>query len=113
MSDSKESRLRRASPELIAVLGLGLTILLAVLGQAVWLDGKIERGDARLAAQIERVDTKLTSKIDSADARLSARIEGLHAGQADIRERLVAIEAQYGRAGSPTANNKGPQDSSL
>ncbi|MCY4156412.1 MAG: hypothetical protein OXF66_03110 [Gammaproteobacteria bacterium] len=124
MSNAKESRLRRTSPELIAVLSLGLTILLAVLGQAVWLDGKIERVDARLAAQIERVDTKLTSKIDSVDAkltaqiesvdaRLSARIEGLHAGQAAIRERLVAIEALSGMAVSPTAGNKEPQDSAL
>ncbi|MCY4256487.1 MAG: hypothetical protein OXE51_10315 [Gammaproteobacteria bacterium] len=113
MSNAKESRLRRASPELIAMLSLGLTILLAVLGQAVWLDGKIERVDARLAAQIERVDTKLTAQIESVDARLSARIEDLHAGQADIRERLVAIEARSGGAGSPTANNKGLQDSTL
>ncbi len=135
MSNANGSRLRRASSELIAVLSLGLTILLAVLGQAVWLDGKIERGDARLAAQIERVDTKLATQIDSVDARLSAQIEsvdtrlseqidsvdarlseqieGLHAGQAAIRERLVAIEARSKRGGSPTASNEGPQDSAL
>lgn len=74
MSKATESRLHKSNPERSAMLSLGVTILLAVLGQAVWLDGKIERVDARLGAQIE----------------------GLHAGQAAIRERLAALEARVG-----------------
>ena len=85
VSKATASKLHRASPELVAVLSLGVTILLAVLGQAAWLDGKIERGDARLAAQIERVD-----------AKLAAQIESLHAGQTAIRERLAALEPRAG-----------------
>ena len=74
MSNATESKSRRASPELVAVLSLGVTILVAVLGQAAWLDGKIERVDARLGAQIE----------------------SLHAGQAAIRERIAALEERVG-----------------
>lgn len=74
-----EGRARRASPELVAVIALGVTILLTVLGQAAWLDGKIER-----------VDTKLT-----------AQIENLQMGQAAIRERLAALEAHSASANNP------------
>ena len=101
MSKAAESRTRRASPELVAVVSLGMTILLAVLGQAAWLDGKIERVDAKLAAQIEQVD-----------AKLGAQIENLQMGQAAIRERLAALEAQAGRANASAAGNPAPVDSS-
>ena len=89
MNKAAESRMRRASPELVAVVSLGVTILFAVLGQAAWLDGKIERVDARLGAQIE----------------------SLQAGQAAIRERLAALEAQAGIANASTAGNPPPADS--
>ena len=89
MSKVAEPRMRRASPELVAVVSLGVTILFAVLGQAAWLDGKIERVDARLGAQIE----------------------SLQAGQAAIRERLAALEAQAGMANASAAGNPPPADS--
>lgn len=92
--------MRRASPELVAVVSLGVTILLAVLGQAAWLDGKIERVDARLGAQIERVE-----------AELGGRIESLQTGQAAIRERLAALEVGVGMADTPTADSPAPADS--
>ena len=91
VSNAIESKSRRASPELVAVLSLGVTILLAVLGQAAWLDGKIERADARLGAQIE----------------------GLHAGQTAIRERLAALEARASVAGSTASGNDEPPDSAF
>lgn len=90
MNDAAELRTRRASPELVAVVSLGLTILLTVLGQAAWLDGKIERVDVKLGAQIESLQT----------------------GQAAIRERLAALEAQAGRANASDAGSPAPADSS-
>ena len=90
MSGKPENAVRRASPELVAVITLGVTILLAVLGQAAWLDGKIERVDTRLSEQIEGVDAKLT-----------AQIENLQLGQAAIRERLASLEAHSASASSP------------
>lgn len=98
MSNATESKPRRASPELVAVISLGVTILLAVLGQSVWLDGKIERVDARLGAQID----------------------SLHAGQTAIRERLAALEARVaslearvGVAVTPVAGNEESPGSAL
>lgn len=90
MNDAAEPGTRRASPELVAVVGLGLTILLTVLGQAAWLDGKIERVDAKLGAQIESLQT----------------------GQAAIRERLAALEAQAGVANASAAGSPPPTDTS-
>ena len=86
MNDAAELRTRRASPELVAVVSLGLTILLTVLGQAAWLDGKIERADAKLGTQIESLQT----------------------GQAAIRERLAALEAQAGMANASAAGSPAP-----
>lgn len=91
MQKDIESKSRRASPELVAVLSLGVTILLAVLGQAAWLDGKIERVDARLGAQID----------------------SLHTGQAAIRERLAALEARVGVAVTPVTSSEESSDSAF
>ena len=123
MNNAAGSRMRRASPELVAVVSLGMTILLTVLGQAAWLDGKIERVDARLAAQIEQVDAKLAAQIEQVDAklgghiervevRLGAQIENLQTGQAAIRERLAALEAGVGLAYAPAGSSPAPADSS-
>ena len=60
----------KLSPEFWAIVAVGV----AVLGQAVWLDGKIERGDAGIAAN------------------LGPKIENLQEGQAAIRERLALVE---------------------
>ena len=70
-----EFAVRRLSPEFWAIIAVGV----AVLGQAVWLDGKIERGDARL------------------EASLSPKIENLQEGQAAIRERLAMVEGYLSR----------------
>ena len=134
MSDAAQRKTRRASPEFIAIVGLGLTILLAVLGQAAWLDGKIERLDARLTEQIESLDVRLTEKIESVEARLTEKIESvdirlsaqidgvdakrganfesLLAGQIEIRERLAALEAWAGLSGNVKAGGPGRVDSS-
>lgn len=123
MSDAAQRKLHRASPELVAIVSLGLTILLAVLGQAAWLDGKIERLDARLSGKIETLDTRLTGKIETLDIRLTERIdsvdakhgtnfESLRAGQIEIRERLAALEAWAGLAGSVDAGGASRVDSS-
>ena len=76
----------KLSPEFRAIAAVGV----AVLGQAVWLDGKIERGDARL----------------------EAKIENLQEGQAAIRERLALVEG-YVSSNEWTPLAKGTGESSL
>ena len=68
---------RRLSNEFWAIVSVGLV----VLGQAAWLDAKIERGDTRL------------------EHKLSIQIQSLQMGQTAIRERLAALEALSGKTG--------------
>ena len=82
------------SAELIAIVAVGVTVLLAVLGQAAWLDGKIERVDARLSGKIERLDAKLSNEIKRMEDNLNGRISNLQQGQAAIGERLAAVEGR-------------------
>ena len=66
MVDQSAVPARRLNPEFWAIIAIGV----AILGQALWLDGKIERlGD-----------------------KLDAKVEAIQEGQSAIRERLAAVE---------------------
>ena len=80
MNNETGTRRGKLSSEFWAIVSVGLV----VLGQAAWLDAKIERGDARL------------------EDRLSSQIEGIQVGQAAIRERLAALEAGSIKVGPAT-----------
>ena len=71
MADKVVTASRRLSPEFWAIVAVGVV----VLGQAVWLDGRIESGGARLETEIEI----------------------LQAGQADIQERLTLVDSYFRR----------------
>ena len=68
---------RKPSAELIAIIAVGVTVLLAALGQAAWLDGKIERVDVRLSQKIAGLDVKLSDEIKALDTKLSGEIKAL------------------------------------
>ena len=80
---------RKPSVDLMAVVAVGVTVMLSVFGQAAWLDGKIERLDAKLSGKIERVD----GKIERVEHRLGLKIDSLQRGQVEIRERLAGVES--------------------
>ncbi len=83
MSSDAVARSRKPIAEFIPFASFALAVLLAVLGQAVWLDGKIER-----------LDTKLTGEIKRTEERLNTKFEALQEGQAAIRERLAGLESR-------------------
>ena len=70
---------RKAGTELMPFVALGVTVLLATFGQAAWLDGKIERLDAKLSGEIHSLDAKLSGEIRNLDAKLSGEIQNLDA----------------------------------
>lgn len=106
VSNATESKSHGASPEFVATLIMGVSILLTVIGQAAWLGAKIERLDAGLAAKIERMGTRSGERFESTHTTMGARLESLHAGQVEIRERLAALEARSEVAVSPNASNE-------
>ena len=102
MSNAAENNSHGASPEFVATLIMGVSILLTVIGQAAWLGAKIERMGARSGERFE-----------SACTTLGAQLESLHAGQVQIREKLAALEACSEVAVSPTVTNQESRDSAF
>ncbi len=94
MGDSTEMPSRKPSAELLAIIAVGVTVLLAVFGQAAWLDRKIERVEARLNDEIRAVDAELSGEFKRVEDRLDIRLASLQQGQAAIRERLAAVESR-------------------
>ena len=89
MDNETATRAGKLNSEFWAIVGVGLV----VLGQAAWLDAKIER----------------------VDVRLKSKIENLQSGQAAIRERLAALEAIWGNLAKPAGqveDNTSPQSAS-
>ena len=79
MDRESQTPSRKAGTELMPFVALGVTVLLATFGQAAWLDGKIERLDAKLSGEIHSLDAKLSREIRNLDAKLSGEIQNLDA----------------------------------
>ena len=82
MANEPTPPVRKPGAELTPFVALGLTVLLATFGQVAWLDGKIERLDAKLSGEIQRVED-----------RLNIGLQNHQDGLAEVRERLVAVES--------------------
>ena len=91
MSDATAMLSRKPSAELIAIVVVGVTVLLAVLGQAAWLDGKIERLDGRLSERVERLDTKLSEEIKALETKLSQEIKAL---ETKLSQEIKALDTK-------------------
>ncbi len=68
MGDRHAASRNRPITELIAIMAVGV----AVLGQAAWLDGKIEglqEGQAEIRERLAVMETRLGNPVDLAQAR--------------------------------------------
>ena len=90
MANEPTPPVRKPGADLIPFVALGLTVLLATFGQAAWLDGKIERLDAKLTGEIRRVDAKLTGEIRRVDAKLTSEIQRVDAKLTSEIQRVDA-----------------------
>ena len=86
MSGPSDKRVRKQSPEFVAIVAIGVTVLLAVFAQAAWLDARIERLCVELRSEIR-------SEIRELRADLGGKIEALQAGQAALDKRLAVVES--------------------
>ena len=92
MADQSAVPARKLSAEFFAIVAIGVT----VLGQAAWLDGKIERLDGkieRLGAELRSEIREIRSEIRDVRDALGAKIEALQAGQASLDKRLAVVES--------------------
>ncbi len=67
------------SPELIAILGVGIALAGLIL---------------RLNARIDRVESNLNARIDRVESSLNARIDGIQAELREVRDRLARLEGK-------------------
>ncbi len=67
------------SPELIAILGVGIALAGLLL---------------RLNARIDRVESSLSARIDRVESSLNARIDGVQAELREVRDRLARLEGK-------------------
>ena len=72
------------SPELIAIIVMGLTLA----GMLIAFDIRMERRVNRLIRRIDRLEELMMQRFDAMEARLS----GLAQGQAQINTRLIGLE---------------------
>ena len=100
-----ESLVRKLSPEFWAIIGAGVTLLVAIVGIAAliltvagWIredmqamDARIGHLDAKLSAEIRALDTKLSAEIRVLDAKLSAEIRAL---DAKLSDKISALDAK-------------------
>ena len=78
------------SPELIAILGVGI----ALAGLLLRLNARIDRVESSLSARIDRVESSLNARIDRVESSLNARIDGIQAELREVRDRLARLEGK-------------------
>ena len=85
MADESAVPARKLSAEFFAIVAIGVT----VLGQAAWLDSKIELLGAELRSEIREIRSEIRDVRDD----LGAKIEALQVGQASLDKRLAVVES--------------------
>ena len=92
---------RLLSPELIAILGVGIALAGLLLRPNARIDrvesslsARIHRMESGLSARIDRVESGLSARIDSLEGGLNARIDGIQAELREVRDRLARLEGK-------------------
>jgi peptidoglycan hydrolase CwlO-like protein len=90
------------SPELIATVSVGVTMVIGMFSGFAWMIQRIDRGDERLetsiTSRIDRLDNridKLDNRIDKLDNRidkLDNRIDGLTQELTDVKITIARLE---------------------
>ena len=78
------------SPELIAILGVGI----ALAGLLLRLNARIDGVESGLSARIDRFESSLSARIDRFESSLSARADGIQAELREVRDRLARLEGK-------------------
>ncbi|BDZ39206.1 hypothetical protein [Microbacterium suwonense] len=86
------------SVEVITMLGVGVSILLAIGSVGGWMIHRMDivssRLESRLGSRIDRVESKLGSRIDRVESQLGSRIDR-------VQEELVEVKVAVARIEGP------------
>ncbi|MYE01858.1 MAG: hypothetical protein F4Y03_11385 [Alphaproteobacteria bacterium] len=82
------------TPELAAILGVGIT-LAGLLWQGLRnVNARIDRVETNLNARLARVEANLNARIDRVETALGARIDRIEEELREIRDRLSRLEGK-------------------
>lgn len=82
------------SPDLVAVLAVGVALAGLILRQGSRIDASIDRLDKRIDGTNERIG-RIDGRIGRIDGRIDGtneRIDRIERGQAELRERMAKLE---------------------
>lgn len=92
------------SPELIATVGIGVTIIAGMFGGFGWMIHRIDRVEARLGDRITQVETRLgdriaqvETKLDRSMDRLGDRVDVLAHEVTDVKITIARLEGPAAR----------------
>ena len=83
--------------DIVATVGVGLTVLTIIGGSVGFLWGMIIRTEDRLDRKIDQVEQRLTTKVDYVDGRLSAELKLVNERLNSINDRLNSIDGTINR----------------
>ncbi len=82
------------TPELAAILGVGIG-LAGLLWQGLrGVNARIDRVESTLGARIDRVESTLGARIDRVESTLGTRIDRVEEELREIRDRLSRLEGK-------------------
>ena len=82
------------TPELIAILGVGIALAGFMWQGLRRIDTRIDRVESGLGARIDRVESGLGACIDRVESGLGVRLDRVEAGMMEMRDRLSRLEGK-------------------
>ena len=110
------------TPEIIAILTIGVTLGSGQLATVLWITGRFERLEKSIAERFERAEQRSVERFERAEQRSVERFEQaerssvrrfehLLQGAAEVRERLARIEGlvEGGVMGRASGTSRDPK----
>ena len=80
------------SPELIAILTIGVALGGGQLATVRWAAGRFERMSSETADRFERASNDTSGRFERASNDTAGRFERVSSDMADLRERMARVE---------------------
>ena len=102
------------TPEIIAILTIGVTLGSGQLATVLWITGRferIERAEQRSAERFERAEQRSVERFEQAERSSVRRFEHLLQGAAEVRERVARMEGlvEGGVMGRASGTSRDPK----
>ena len=99
------------TPEIIAILTIGVTLGSGQLATVLWITGRFERMEKCIVEQFERAEQRSVERFEQAERSSVRRFEHLLQGAAEVRERVARMEGlvEGGVMGRASGTSRDPK----